>query len=92
MIAGNYDNSGSPAAGGDVITAIDGKAVSSVPDISSYINTKKVGDTVTLTVLRNGSQITVQVTLGTWPDQIQNNVMPQNPSQMPWGGRGRSSP
>jgi S1-C subfamily serine protease len=88
---GNLDASGAPASGGDVITAIDGNAVTSVPDISSYINTKKVGDTVSLTVLRDNSQIIVQVILGTWPDQTQNNIVPQNPSQMPripWDGGG----
>ena len=88
---GNLDVNGAPASGGDVITAIDGNTVTSVPDISSYINTKKVGDTVSLTVLRDNNQITVQVTLGTWPNQTSNNVVPRIPSQMPgmpWDGRG----
>jgi S1-C subfamily serine protease len=79
------------AGGGDVITAADGQSVASVPDISSYINTKKVGDTVTLSVLRAGSQITVQVTLGAWPDNLTNMPSfdtPQTPSPLPdfpWG-------
>jgi S1-C subfamily serine protease len=89
IAAGNFTNNGLPAAGGDVITAIDGKTVTSVPDISSYINTKKVGDTVSLTILRNGTQITVPVILGTWPEQAQNNtprIPQQMPRMMPWGG------
>ncbi len=94
--AGNYTNNGSPASGGDVITAVDGKTVTSVPDISNYINTKNVGDKVTLTVLRNGSQISIQVTLGTWPSETQSNVIPRNPQQMPrmipWGGWGQNEP
>jgi S1-C subfamily serine protease len=87
----NLDASGAPASGGDVITAIDGNTVTSVPDISSYINTKKVGDTVSLTVLRDNKQITIQVTLGTWPNQTSNNTVPRIPSQMPripWDGGG----
>jgi S1-C subfamily serine protease len=80
---GNLDANGNPAPGGDVITAIDGDSVATVPDISSYINSnKKVGDTVTLTVLRGGSQIEVQVTLGTWPANLGNggpNLLPPQP-------------
>lgn len=76
--AGGTDSTGAPAAGGDVITAADGKAVASVTDLSSYLNTKKVGDTVNLSVLRGGSAITVTVTLGAWPDNL--NVTPSTPN------------
>src|SRR5688572_9036919 len=56
----------SPAAkagvkAGDVITAIDGEAVDSPGDIARAINRKKEG-VVTLTVIRNKSQQTIQVT------------------------------
>ena len=56
----------SPAAkagvkAGDVITAIDGEAVDSPGDIARAINRKKEG-AVTLTVIRNRSQQTFQVT------------------------------
>jgi len=46
---------------GDVITAIDGEAVDSPGDISRVIGRKKEG-AVTLTVIRNKSQQTIQVT------------------------------
>jgi membrane-associated protease RseP (regulator of RpoE activity) len=46
---------------GDVITAVDGEAVDSPGDISRVINRKKEGD-VTLTIIRNKSQQTIQVT------------------------------
>lgn len=46
---------------GDVITAIDGEAVDSPGDISRVIGRKKEGS-VTLTVIRNKSQQTIQVT------------------------------
>ena len=86
---GGTDNNGAPAAGGDVITAADGKPVSSVSDLSSYFNTKKVGDTVTLKVLRNGSTMDVSATLGTWPTSTPSTPSTPRtmPPRMPWGGR-----
>jgi S1-C subfamily serine protease len=67
---GNLDTTGAPAPGGDIITTVDGNSVSSVQDISNYINTRNVGDNITLSVLRNGSNTDVQVTLGTWPTSL----------------------
>lgn len=46
---------------GDVITAIDGEAVDSPGDLSRVIGRKKEGS-VTLTIIRNKSQQTIQVT------------------------------
>ena len=68
--AGSSNADGTLVAGGDVITAVDGKAVASVEDFSAYISTKSVGDKVNLTVLRNGQSITVQVTLDAWPANL----------------------
>ncbi len=73
---GNLDITGAPAPGGDVITAVDGNTVTSVQDLSSYINTKNVGDSITLSVIRDGSEIDVQVTLGTWPNNLTPGVAP----------------
>ena len=90
LIGGNLDTNGSPASGGDIITAIDGQSVAAVPDISNYINTnKKVGDTITLSVLRNGSQQQVQVTLGTWPDTVTQNAPQYGIPNIPFGNGGR---
>ena len=47
---GNLDVNGNRLPGGDVITAIDGKTVTSVDSLASYIARKNVGDTVSLTV------------------------------------------
>ena len=55
--------------GGDVITAVDGKAVESMEDLSAAVKAQKPGDKVELTVLRNGKEITVTVTLGERPAQ-----------------------
>jgi PDZ domain-containing secreted protein len=67
-------------AGGDVITAVDGKAIASVDDLSAYLSTKQVADKVTLTILRNGQTTTVQVTLGAWPANLTSGTAPQTPS------------
>ena len=56
------------AAGSDVITAIDGQAVNRFEDLVSYLfSHTDPGQTVTLTILRAGSQQTVKVVLGTQP-------------------------
>jgi putative serine protease PepD len=53
--------------GGDVIVAIDGEAVSTSAEVQSTIDAKRPGDTVEITVLRDGERKTVDVTLGTRP-------------------------
>lgn len=59
---------------GDVITAVDGRPVRNVaPDLTGYLDTRKVGDQVTLTVIRDGEEIQVPVTLAAWPDQVQRS-------------------
>jgi serine protease Do len=56
--------------GGDVIIAIDGQPIKNMSDIIAYlaVNTQ-VGQTVQLTVLRDGQTKTVDVTLGSRPTQ-----------------------
>lgn len=88
--AGGANNDGTLTAGGDVITAVDGKAVTSIEDLSAYISTKNVGDTVSLTVLRNGQSTTVKVTLAAWPANTTSDTTPQVPTQTPtWPHNGR---
>jgi S1-C subfamily serine protease len=50
--------------GGDVIVAIDGQTVGGLEDLQSYLQQQTPGDQATLTVLRNGNQVQLQVTLG----------------------------
>ncbi len=51
--------------GGDVITAVNGHAINTIDDLTSYLfNNTQVGQTVTLTILRQGREQTVKVTLG----------------------------
>jgi S1-C subfamily serine protease len=59
-------------AGGDIIVAIDGRSVSTGGEVRAYIeNTKPPGDTVTVTVVRNGQRQDFPVTLGERPPQQQ---------------------
>lgn len=63
---------GSPAdkAGvkqGDVITAVDSTQVHSSADLRNALSSKKSGDTVSLTVNRNGASQQLSVTLGELP-------------------------
>ena len=53
--------------GGDVIVALDGDPVTSSAELQSAIDAHQPGDSVTLTVLRDGDRRTVKVTLGTRP-------------------------
>ena len=63
---------GSPAqdAGlqkGDIVTKIDGKELTTESAFAEVIDSHKPGDVVSLTVERNGKEMTVKVTLGTRP-------------------------
>jgi S1-C subfamily serine protease len=50
--------------GGDILTAIDGKAIASDQDLSEYLDTKtQVGQTIQVTVWRDGRQLTIPITL-----------------------------
>jgi S1-C subfamily serine protease len=54
--------------GGDVIAAVDGVPVKTMADLTVYLELKTaVGETVKLTVLRNGSSLEVPVKLGARP-------------------------
>jgi len=56
--------------GGDVIIAADGQPVTGMDDVIDYLfNNKQPGDKMTLTVLRNGQQKDIQLTLGERPNQ-----------------------
>jgi S1-C subfamily serine protease len=48
---------------GDIITAVDETKVKSYDDLFTTLETKKVGDTVTLTVSRNGKERKVRIVL-----------------------------
>jgi S1-C subfamily serine protease len=54
--------------GGDVIVAINGEPIESFRDFTVYLTTKtSVGETVDITVITNGEEREVSVTLGQQP-------------------------
>jgi serine protease Do len=53
--------------GGDVITAVDGRAVSGFEDLRTILQQAEPGQQVELTLLRGGDEITLSVTLGERP-------------------------
>jgi S1-C subfamily serine protease len=59
--------------GGDIITKIDGKAVTGMDDLISVVNEHKPGDEITLTVWSNGQQKDVTVKLGDRPSNVQDS-------------------
>lgn len=87
------DSSGKPDSDGDIITAVDGKPVDSVEDVSAYLNTKKVGDVIRLTIIRSGQSMDVEVTLSARPDNLATGTVPDvipqpNPRPgLPWSDK-----
>jgi S1-C subfamily serine protease len=52
--------------GGDVVTKADGQTMKGIYDLILYMQrNKRPGDTISLTMIRNGTEIVVRVTLGT---------------------------
>jgi serine protease Do len=78
--------------GGDVIVAINGQSIESMDDLITYLtNSTSVGDQVTLTILRDGSQKSVQVTLEARPGSnvaqtTTTSPQPQNGQAHAWLG------
>ena len=58
--------------GGDVIVAIDGRAVSSADDVVRTVSEKLPGQLAALTILRGGQERVVRVRLGARPDAETN--------------------
>ena len=49
---------------GDIITKIDDRTVNKMSELRNYIYTKKVGDEVNLTILRNNKEKSIKIKLG----------------------------
>jgi len=56
------------APGGDVITAVDGQAIAGIEELAGYLDKEKQpGDSVELTVVRDGEELTLMAQLAEWP-------------------------
>lgn len=81
--------------GGDIILQIDNKKVRKIDDILTYLEREKeVGDTVQLTVLRNGMTEKIPVTLGPRPSsqEFADTQMQSQPETLPPGKVPEKSP
>jgi serine protease Do len=67
---------------GDLVTAVDGVALRNSHELVRHVQTKKVGDTLQLTVQRRGQILTVPVTTGEQPQEISRIRVP-NPVPLP---------
>ena len=57
-------------SGGDVVLAVDGKPILQNNDLSELVATHRPGETIDLEILRDGRKTTVEVTLGSRPDDV----------------------
>ena len=68
LIPGGTDGFVGFGAGGDVIKAVNGAAVTSTVDIVERLNQLEPGDSITLTLERDGETVEAVVELGEWPE------------------------
>jgi putative serine protease PepD len=85
-------------AAGDVVTKVDDARVEDFADLVARVGAQTPGDTVTLTVTTGGAERTVDVTLGSVPDQaasttsggqsrtVPPQTAPESPFELPFGG------
>ena len=59
--------------GGDIITKVDGKEVTSMEAVISAVNAHQPGDELTLTVSRDGQEQDITVKLGDRPARVQDS-------------------
>jgi serine protease Do len=81
LVAAAQKDSPAAAAGvksGDVITAVDGETVADPHDLARRIAALGPKKTVKLALIRNGSPMTIDVTLGTMPADKTANAETQN--------------
>jgi S1-C subfamily serine protease len=63
--------------GGDVITELDGEPIEGMEQIISEVNTRQPGEELVLTVVRDGDEREVTVTLGDRPEEVEDAPTPQ---------------
>jgi S1-C subfamily serine protease len=71
--------------GGDIVTAIDGKAVNSSDDLANAVIGRRPGDKVTLKVVRRGKTSEVDVALGKRPASLDQAQQDQQDQTQPGG-------
>jgi len=56
--------------GGDLIVAVDGRPVEDMADVSRAVSSRAVGDTLPLTVLRDGRRVDLRIVLADRPGDV----------------------
>ncbi|NJE04317.1 site-2 protease family protein [Thermococcus sp. MV11] len=83
LVSGVLDDG--PAYGllqkGDVIIAMDGQQIKDMEEFINFMNTTKPGQVITLTVLRDGREINLQLKLGAHPDNPEKGYIGIYPAQ-----------
>jgi aminopeptidase N len=72
VVVGFPHGSGAREAGmekGDMVVAVDGRRVRNLDELHALLHTRRVGETVRVTVERGESEVELQVQLGTLPKQ-----------------------
>lgn len=71
---------------GDIITAVDGKTVDGRTELTTILRTYAVGDTVTVTLWRDGRNVDLAATLGESERPADDTPQSQQESQYSYGG------
>ncbi|ASA78485.1 site-2 protease family protein [Thermococcus sp. 5-4] len=66
---------------GDIIIAMDGQQIRDMDSFINFMNTTKPGQVVTLTVLRNGEELNLQLKLGAHPEDPEKGYIGIYPAQ-----------
>jgi S1-C subfamily serine protease len=67
----NLGRLGSVPIGGDIIVALNGEDIMGWQDFNAYLETStRVGETVEVTILRDGQRLTLSLTLGERPENL----------------------
>ena len=85
-----YDNTPAAQAGlqvGDIITAVDGDTVDQERTLSDRLYAYEEGDTVTLTVMRNGEEMSIDVVLGPRAASPRSGQFRGPQGNMPYGNQ-----
>ncbi len=70
----------------DIIIDLGGTKVSNITDLTRALRNYKAGDSTTITVVRSGSQVTLDITLDEKPHDNDTVTIPENDSEMPSEG------
>lgn len=63
--------------GGDIIIEMDGEPIEGMEDVIAEVNTREPGEEITFTILRDGDEQQITITLGDRPEQVEDAPAPQ---------------